>query len=88
MTPEVQKQYEDLFSTFATDGWRAYIDYANSHLKSLQDTVLHECTTSEDLAKRKGSVDSLYWVVGFEESVRQAYEIALEDTEYERAQGS
>lgn len=72
MTPELQKYYENRFSTMSTQGWQDLIDDATEMFKAVNNIapVDNEAT----LFYRKGQLDILQWLLSLRESSAAAFE--------------
>ena len=72
MTPELQKYYENRFSTMSTQGWQDLIDDATEMFKAVNNIapVDNEAT----LFFRKGQLDILQWLLSLRESSAAAFE--------------
>jgi len=77
MTPELQKYYEDRFSTMSTKGWHDFIDDVTELKKPLEN--LTTIKTVEDLYFRQGQLDIINWVL----SIRGISEMAYEELQNE-----
>ena len=75
MTPELQKYYENRFSTMSTQGWQDLIDDATEMFKAVNNIapVDNEAT----LFFRKGQLDILQWLLSLRESSAAAFEQLL-----------
>lgn len=72
MDQELQKYYEDRFSTMATQGWKDFIE----DVQNMYDTYnkLHTAETFEEFHKRKGQLDILQWILTLKTVSEQTYE--------------
>ena len=72
MTPELQKYYENRFSTMSTDGWKDLMDDIDNMINSLNNisTIPDEAT----LHFKKGELSILTWLRTLKEVSERAYE--------------
>lgn len=72
MTPELQKYYEDRFSTMATEGWRDLMEDIDNMINSLNNisTIPDEST----LQFKKGELSILMWLKTLKQVSERAYE--------------
>lgn len=77
MTPELQKYYEERFSTMSTKGWHDFIDDVTELKKPLEN--IPTIKTVEDLYFRQGQLDIINWVL----SIRGISEMAYEELQNE-----
>lgn len=72
MDKELQKYYEDRFSTMATQGWEDLIEDA----QNLFDTYnkINTAESFEEFHKRKGQLDILQWILSLKSVSEQTYE--------------
>ncbi len=77
MTPELQKYYEDSFSTFATDGWKHQLE----DLRAMRDAYanLAGINTAEQLWFRKGQIDILDTMLNRHEAMEMAHATILSE---------
>ena len=79
MSPELQKYYEERFSTMATKGWSDFIEDVQELKKPLEN--LTTIKTVEDLYFRQGQLDIINWVLGLKSVSEMAFEeLKNEDT--------
>lgn len=79
MTPELQKYYEERFSTMATKGWSDFIEDLEGLKKPLEN--IPTIKTVEDLYFRQGQLDIINWVLSLKSISETAYEeLKNEDT--------
>jgi len=73
MTPELQKYYEERFSTMATEGWRDLMEDVERMIEPLNNiaTIADE----KSLQYRKGELSILTWL----QTLKQVSERAFED---------
>ena len=72
MTPELQKYYEERFSTMSTQGWTDLMEDVDKMLDSLNNI-----STIEDgnaLQFRKGELSILLWLRNLKQISERAYE--------------
>jgi hypothetical protein len=69
---ELQKYYEDRFSTMATQGWLDFIE----DTQNLFDTYnkINTADSFEEFHKRKGQLDILQWILSLKSVSEQTYE--------------
>lgn len=74
MTPNEQKYFEDLFSTFATDGWKAFIE----DMQSNYDTLNHvqNIPDAKELHFKQGQLNVLTAILNFENAIRNSHDLA------------
>jgi len=77
MAPELQKFYDDAFSTMATKGWLDFMEDVQKIADSYDK--LSSVTETHTLDFRRGQLDILNWLLG----LRTAYERAYEELEQE-----
>jgi hypothetical protein len=72
MTPELQKYYENRFSTMGTDGWIDLMEDIDNMIASLNNisTIPDEAT----LHFKKGELSILTWLRTLKEVSERAYE--------------
>ena len=73
MTPELEKYYEERFSTMATEGWRDLMEDVERMIEPLNNiaTIADE----KSLQYRKGELSILTWL----QNLKQVSERAFED---------
>jgi hypothetical protein len=69
---ELQKYYEDRFSTMATKGWKDFIEDVETFYENYNRVNTIE--TFEDFHKRKGQLDILQWILSLKNVSEQTYE--------------
>jgi hypothetical protein len=72
MTPELQKYYEERFSTMATVGWRDLMEDVERMIEPLNNiaTIADE----KSLQYRKGELSILTWLQNLKQVSERAYE--------------
>jgi hypothetical protein len=72
MTPELQKYYEERFSTMATVGWRDLMEDVERMIEPLNNiaTIADE----KSLQYRKGELSILTWLKNLKQVSERAYE--------------
>lgn len=75
MTLEEQQYYETYFDTFASDGWKQYINEIKEILDSYR---IEDIKDEKQLQYVKGERSALYRVLRFETGVKTAYDMILE----------
>ena len=78
MTPDQQKQYDDLFNMFSTDGWKSLIENLEETEKAYTQNSRLECTTNEQWQYRRGQLEVLNYLLNYEQSIEFMYEQAQE----------
>ena len=71
---ELQKYYDDLFTLFASPGWKAWVEDRKAEIK-VRENLRNVKNTSVDFVK--GQLDVLDYVVSAEEITRKAYDELL-----------
>jgi hypothetical protein len=69
---ELQRYYEDRFTTMATRGWRDFIEDVQEFYDAYNK--VNTISTAEELQKRRGQLDILQWVLSLKDVSEQAYE--------------
>jgi hypothetical protein len=72
MTPELQKYYEDRFSTMATAGWKDLMDDIDNMINSLNN--ISTIPDEKSLQFKKGELSILVWLKTLRQVSTQAYE--------------
>lgn len=72
MDHELQKYYEDRFSTMATKGWKDFIEDVETFYENYNRVNTIE--TFEEFHKRKGQLDILQWILSLKDVSEQTYE--------------
>ena len=72
MTPELQKYYEERFSTMATDGWRDLMEDVERMIEPLNNIAT--ITDEKSLQYRKGELSILTWLQNLKQVSERAYE--------------
>jgi len=72
MTPELQKYYEERFSTMATAGWKDLMDDIDIMIESLNN--ISTIPNEETLHYKKGELSILTWLRTLKEISERAYE--------------
>lgn len=72
MDQELQRYYEDRFTTMATRGWRDFIEDVQEFYDAYNK--VNTISTAEELQKRRGQLDILQWVLSLKDVSEQAYE--------------
>ena len=79
MDTSLQNYYESLLSLFSTDGWKQFQEDIGNSLKNLDS--LSALNTAEEFWMRKGQVNILSFIVGYENAARSAYEELTNESE-------
>jgi hypothetical protein len=69
---ELQKYYEDRFSTMATKGWKDFIEDVETFYENYNRVNTIE--SFEEFHKRKGQLDILQWILSLKDVSEQTYE--------------
>jgi len=72
MTPELQKYYEERFSTMATIGWRDLMEDVERMIEPLNNIAT--ITDERSLQYRKGELSILTWLKNLKQVSERAYE--------------
>lgn len=75
MTSNEIKYYENLVDMFLTEGWKQYIEEVQSRVDMIS---IDSIGSLEGLYKAKGEKDVLTSILGFENMVKQALDLANE----------
>jgi hypothetical protein len=71
MDKALQKYYEDRFSMMASDGWKDFIEDVEKIIDTYNN--VRSLKTSDDLYKRQGQLDILYWVLDLKQESEAAW---------------
>ena len=77
MEPELQKYYNELFTTFGTPGWGHFIE----RVQQLYDQTEKARPTGNDAAARAGILESFEYILEFQKQHEDAYEQMNEATD-------
>lgn len=72
MDPKLQEYYESLLNLFATDGWKKFQEDMRNSLENLNN--IQTVNSAEEFWLRKGQVDTLSFIVNYENAAVAAYE--------------
>jgi len=72
MTPELEKYYEERFSTMATVGWRDLMEDVERMIEPLNNIAT--ITDEGSLQYRKGELSILTWLQNLKQVSERAYE--------------
>jgi len=72
MTPELEKYYEERFSTMATEGWRDLMEDVERMIEPLNN--ISTITDEKSLQYRKGELSILTWLQNLKQVSERAYE--------------
>jgi hypothetical protein len=72
MTPELQKYYEERFSTMATQGWLDLMEDVERMIEPLNN--ISTITDEKSLQYRKGELSILTWLQNLKQVSERAYE--------------
>ena len=78
MDKQLEKYYEERFSTMATQGWKDFIEDTTNIFNAVNKVA--PIQNEHDLFFRKGQLDILQWVISLKESSEQAYEALQVDS--------
>jgi len=78
MDKQLEKYYEERFSTMTTVGWKDFIEDTTNIFNAVNKVA--PIQTELDLFFRKGQLDILQWVISLKESTEQAYEALQQDS--------
>jgi hypothetical protein len=71
MDKALQKYYEDRFSMMASDGWKDFIEDVEKIVDAYNN--VRSLKSSDDLYKRQGQLDILYWVLDLKQESEAAW---------------
>jgi hypothetical protein len=72
MTPELEKYYEERFSTMATVGWRDLMEDVERMIEPLNN--ISTIADEKSLQYRKGELSILTWLQNLKQVSERAYE--------------
>lgn len=72
MKPELQKYYEDRFTTMATQGWVDLIEDVEAMIAATEK--LGGIETIEQLHFKKGELSILYWLKNLKDASSEVYD--------------
>ena len=72
MSPDLQKYYENRFSTMATEGWKDLMDDIDNMINSLNN--ISTIPDEKSLQFKKGELSILTWLKTLKQVSTQAYE--------------
>ena len=72
MSPELQKYYEERFSTMATEGWKDLMEDIDNMINSLNN--ISTIPDEKSLQFKKGELSILTWLKTLKQVSTQAYE--------------
>lgn len=76
MDSDLEKQYENFFSMFITDGWKQFIE----DMEDIYDTYkIEDIKDEQQLNRVKGERSILWRIINMEQSIRYAYDNMAED---------
>jgi hypothetical protein len=75
---QLEKYYEERFSTMATVGWKQFLEDVQGIFDAVNKVA--PIQNELDLYFRKGQLDILQWVLTLKESSEQAYEALQADS--------
>lgn len=78
MDQELQRQYDNYFEMFATEGWKQLIE----DLEEVTDSFrIEDIKDGVDLATTQGQLKVLNQILYFEDSIRRTYDDLLEESD-------
>jgi hypothetical protein len=72
MDQDLQKYYEDRFTTMTSKGWLDLMDEVQAFKEQITD--IRNIKTVEDLWFQKGQVDMCDWLLGIKNASEQAFD--------------
>jgi hypothetical protein len=78
MNPELQKYYEERFSTMATEGWKDLMEDIDTMIESLNN--ISTIPDEKSLQFKKGELSILTWLRTLKEVSERAFEELNEKT--------
>jgi hypothetical protein len=72
MDQDLQKYYEDRFTTMTSKGWEDLMDEVKAFKEQIAD--IRNIKTVEDLWFQKGQVDMCDWLLGIKNASEQAFD--------------
>lgn len=72
MDLKLQEYYESLLNLFTTDGWKKFQEDMSNSFNTLND--IQSINTAEEFWLRKGQVQTLSFIVNYENAAKAAYE--------------
>lgn len=71
MTNDEEKYFEDYFDTFATPGWKQFMD----EMQEIQDELnnLLNVTSADDFLSKKGQAQILNRILNFQSAIERVY---------------
>ena len=78
MDKQLEKYYEERFSTMSTQGWKDFIEDTTNIFNAVNKVA--PIQNEQDLFFRKGQLDILQWVISLKESSEQSYESLINDS--------
>lgn len=76
---DIEKYYEHASAMFITQGWKNFVDDAKYTIGLLND--VRGIKDNKELYERQGKLDTLYYIVTFEDTLKAAYEQKLKENE-------
>jgi len=73
----IESYYEHAATMFVTQGWKNFVEDAKYTISLLND--VRGIKDNKELYERQGKLDTLFYIVGFEDSLKAAYEQHLEE---------
>lgn len=78
MDQELQRQYDNYFEMFATEGWKQFVE----DLEDISDNFrIEDIKDDVDLANIQGQLKVLKQILYFEDSIRRTHDDLLGDTD-------
>lgn len=73
MDRELQVYYETLIDLFSSEGWKTFILDQESAFEHLVFSASRDCLDNDSWQYRRGKLDTLNHIIGFEEMIRNSY---------------
>lgn len=71
MAPDLQKYYEETFSTFSTEGWKFFIEDMEELKKQLEN--MRTVSDAKELHFRQGQLDILDLILNRKQACEEVY---------------
>lgn len=72
MDPKLQEYYESLLNLFTTDGWKKFQEDMRTSFDNLNN--IQTIHSEEEFWLRKGQINTLSFIVNYENAAKAAYE--------------
>lgn len=73
MDKETEQWYEEQFAMFSSQGWAALLEKVSDMVKNYEN--IRNLSDDERLHYRKGQLDILDWISGWQKSVDEQYKV-------------